>query len=250
MDTIVFASHKGGCGKSILAACLAVAAQAAGERVFVLDLDPKKSLVRWSAKRKDRNLPVRAVSSAKLPAALSVLVKRQVSLVILDTPSFESPASLAAMEFADLSIVPVRPGTFDIWASEVTGRKLKLLDKEFVFVLNQCSPVPQALHVQEYDRCARSRRHPLAPPHPFACRLFGGRENGPRRDRGRSQRRSGAGNAFALAGRQAPAAAEWRPAIRKQRTCFSLEVRGDHFAIPLSLDLGFSTIALARHQSL
>lgn len=149
MDTIVFASHKGGCGKSILAASLAVAAQAAGERVFLLDMDPKKSLVRWSAKRKDRTLPVRTVSSAKLPSALSALGKRQVSLVILDTPFFESPASLAAMAVADLSIVPVRPGTFDLWASEMTGRKLKLLDKEFVFVLNQCSPVRQALHVQE-----------------------------------------------------------------------------------------------------
>ncbi|HZM07112.1 MAG TPA: ParA family protein, partial [Methylocella sp.] len=59
MRTIVFATQKGGSSKSTLAACLAVAAQSAGERVFVFDLDPKKCLVRWGVKRNDRSLPVR-----------------------------------------------------------------------------------------------------------------------------------------------------------------------------------------------
>ena len=56
MRTIVFATQKGGSGKSILAACLAVAAQAAGERVFVFDLDPKKSLVRWESQNEMTDL--------------------------------------------------------------------------------------------------------------------------------------------------------------------------------------------------
>lgn len=149
MRTIVFATQKGGCGKSTLAACLAVAAQEAGERVSVFDMDPKKSLVRWAAKRKDGDLPVCAVSSAKLPAALIDLAKQNVSLVILDTPAFELPASLAAIKTADLSVVPARPALFDIWASEVTGRKLRLMDKQFVFLLNQCPPTREALRVQE-----------------------------------------------------------------------------------------------------
>lgn len=138
MRTIVFATQKGGSGKSTLAACLAVAAQAAGERVFVIDMDPKKSLSRWGSKRDDSNLPVRSVSPAELPAALNVLTDHHVSLVVLDTPALELPASLAAIKAADLVIVPVRPAIFDIWASEVTGRKLKLMNKEFVFLFNQC----------------------------------------------------------------------------------------------------------------
>ncbi len=71
------------------------------------------------------------------------------SLVILDTPAFELPASLAAIKTADLSIVPARQALFDIWASEVTGRKLRLMDKQFVFLLNQCPPTREALRVQE-----------------------------------------------------------------------------------------------------
>jgi chromosome partitioning protein len=109
MRIIVFITQKGGCGKSTLAACLALAAQEAGERVYAFDMDPQKSLIRWAAKRKDNNLPVQAVSAAKLPAELSALTQRNVSLVVLDTPALESPATLAAIKAADLSVVPARP---------------------------------------------------------------------------------------------------------------------------------------------
>jgi chromosome partitioning protein len=89
MRTIVFATQKGGSRKSTLAACLAVAAQSAGERVFVFDLDPKKCLVRWGVKRNDRSLPVRMVSPDKLAAGLNKLRARNITLVILDTPALD-----------------------------------------------------------------------------------------------------------------------------------------------------------------
>jgi chromosome partitioning protein len=149
MRTVAFVSQKGGCGKSTLATCLAVAAQEAGERVFVFDMDPKKSIVRWGSKRNDPHLPVEAVSAARLPAALTALSKRNISLVLVDTPVLESPRALAAINAADLCIVPARPATFDIWASQVTGRKLQLMRKEFVFLLNQCPPVREASRVQQ-----------------------------------------------------------------------------------------------------
>lgn len=149
MRIIVFVTQKGGCGKSTLAACLAVAAQEAGERVFILDMDPKQSLVRWGVRRKIRNLPVRSVSAGKLPAMLNGLTKRKISLAVLDTPALELPESLAAIGAADLLVVPARPASFDIWASEVTGRKLRLMNKEFVFLLNQCPSGRQAAYMRE-----------------------------------------------------------------------------------------------------
>ncbi len=145
MRTIAFVSQKGGCGKSTLAACLAVAAQEAGERVFVLDMDPKKSVVRWGSKRNDPLLPVAVVSAARLPEGLIYLSERNMSLVIVDTPLLESTRSLTAINAANLSIVPARPAMFDIRAAEVTGRKLKLMGKEFIFLLNQCPPARQAV---------------------------------------------------------------------------------------------------------
>ena len=146
MRTIAFVSQKGGCGKTTLATCLAVAAKEAGERVFILDLDCQKSAVRWGSKRHDPHLLVEAVPSARLPAALTALSKRNMSLVIVDTPHLDSPRTLAAIT-TDLCIVPARPATFDIWAAEVTGRKLKLMGKEFIFLLNQCPSADQ--RVQE-----------------------------------------------------------------------------------------------------
>ena len=148
MRIIAFLSQKGGCGKSTLAASLGVAAAEAGERVTLFDLDPKKSLYRWGIKRTARDLSVRTVSPAKLHAVLNSLrMAKKTSLVILDTPALESQATLAAMQVAHFSIVPARPAIFDIWASEVTGRKMKLMNKEFAFLLNQCPAAPDNMHL-------------------------------------------------------------------------------------------------------
>lgn len=149
MRTIAFVTQKGGSGKSTLAACLAVAAKQAGERVFIIDMDPQKSLIKWGRRRNDAELPVEAVSAAKLPAALAALAKSQVGLVIIDTPATESPASEAAMKAADLSIIPARPTVFDIWSSEATRGKLKTMNKDYAFLLNQCPAAQESQRVQD-----------------------------------------------------------------------------------------------------
>jgi chromosome partitioning protein len=58
MQTIAFVTQKGGAGKSTLASGVAVAARAAGERVFIIDLDPLQTLVKWSSSRKDPEIGV------------------------------------------------------------------------------------------------------------------------------------------------------------------------------------------------
>jgi chromosome partitioning protein len=112
-------------------------------------MDPKGSLLRWGARRNDPDLQVRAVPSARLRPALRALTKRYVSLAIIDTPALESPIALAAVEAGDLSLIPARPAIFDIWTSEVTGRRLRLMDKNFAFVLNQCPRAAQSSRIKE-----------------------------------------------------------------------------------------------------
>src|SRR5260370_23995726 len=102
MRTIALVTQKGGSGKSTLSASLAVAAQAARERVFLVDMDPQKSLTTWAQNRSDENLGVEAIAPGKLPAVLETLVAGHVSLAIIDTPASLTAASEAAMRAADL----------------------------------------------------------------------------------------------------------------------------------------------------
>ena len=75
MKTIALVTQKGGTGKTTLAASLAVAAQEAGERVFLIDLDPQGSLTSWAERREAESPPVDKVAPQQLPPALAGLAK-------------------------------------------------------------------------------------------------------------------------------------------------------------------------------
>ena len=149
MRTIAFVTQKGGSGKSTLASSLAVTAMEAGERVFIIDLDPQASLVKWSKMRGEADVPVEAVAPAKLVTALATLEKNGVTLCIIDTAGAESATANGAMKAADLCIIPSRPNVFDLWASEQTRKSLREMNKPFVFLLNQCPPAQQSARVDE-----------------------------------------------------------------------------------------------------
>jgi chromosome partitioning protein len=149
MRTIAFVTQKGGSGKSTLASSLAVAAHQAGERVFVIDMDPQQSLVNWAKTRGLEDVPVASVSPGRLQATLSALEKNGFTLAIIDTAGADGSSSSAAMKAADLNIIPSRPNIFDLWASKQTRATLKSLRSEFVFVLNQCPPAQQTTRVEE-----------------------------------------------------------------------------------------------------
>jgi chromosome partitioning protein len=148
MRTIAFVTQKGGSGKSTLASCVAVAALQAGERVFVVDMDPLCSLVKWSKARGEADVPVEAVPAGKLRSVLAALEKKDFTLVIIDTPGADENILAAAAKAADLCIMPARPNAFDLWASDVTRKTVKALGREYAFLLNQCPPAQQSARVQ------------------------------------------------------------------------------------------------------
>jgi chromosome partitioning protein len=149
MRTIAFVTQKGGSGKSTLASSLAVAAFQAGEKVFVIDMDPQNALANWAKTRGQDDVPVASVTPGRLSATLASLAKNGFTLAIIDTPGAEGPIAAAAMKAADLNIIPSRPNVFDLWASEQTRKTLKELRSDFVFVLNQCPPAQQTTRVEE-----------------------------------------------------------------------------------------------------
>jgi chromosome partitioning protein len=149
MRTIAFVSQKGGSGKSTIASSLAVAAHEMKEEVCVIDMDPQGSLANWAKRRASGDIEVIASGAARLPALIASREREGVTLTILDTPGAEGAASLAAMQVADLNIVPSRPSMFDLWASARTRAALEEIGAEFVFLLNQCPPAQQAARVQD-----------------------------------------------------------------------------------------------------
>jgi chromosome partitioning protein len=149
MRTIAFVTQKGGSGKSTLASSLAVAAHEMKEKVCVVDMDPQGSLANWARTRGADDITVVSSGAARLPSVLATLENKGFTLAIIDTPGAEGAASAAAMEVADLNIIPSRPSMFDLWASAKTRTALKEIGADFVFLLNQCPPAQQTARVKD-----------------------------------------------------------------------------------------------------
>lgn len=141
MQTISFVTQKGGTGKSTLALNLAVAAQADGHKVVVIDLDPQGTAAAWYETRSAETPALLDHNQAgKLAETLPKLAKAGFTLAVIDTPGVDSPATRGAMDAADLCLIPVRPSQADINATVLTIRALKDMGRPFAFVLNQAPP--------------------------------------------------------------------------------------------------------------
>ena len=70
-----------------------------------------------------------------------VLLKKQgVQQVFIDTPGVDTPAATAAIQVANLCLIPARPRIANIEAAGPTVRSITRLGKPFFYVLSQCPP--------------------------------------------------------------------------------------------------------------
>ena len=156
MRTIAFLTQKGGAGKTTLAASLAVAAAAAGEKVVALDFDPQASLTRWGKRRESANAPhivvVEPLEYDRLPRLRPILDRLAAAgftLVVFDTAGAHSGALGLAAEYADLCLLPARPTLLDIEATAATFAAVQAAKRRAAFVLNQCPPIPRSSRASE-----------------------------------------------------------------------------------------------------
>ena len=163
MRTIAFVTQKGGSGKSTLASSVAIAAHEAGERVFILDMDPLGSLTNWVKAREEADVPVESITPDKLRKVLGALEKQGMTLVVIDTPGADDEIVMAAVKGADLVIIPSRPNAFDLWASERTRSLVKKCDRDYAFLLNQCPPAQQSARVENGMKALEAMGGLLAP---------------------------------------------------------------------------------------
>lgn len=138
MKTLALVTQKGGSGKSSLAASIAVAAEEAGERVFMLDVDRQGTLARWIDRRTAETSGFDRVNSeAELNTALATLADQHFTLTIIDTPGTDSPLVTAAIRAADLCVIPTRPTPADLEATQPTLEAIQATGRRFAFTLNQ-----------------------------------------------------------------------------------------------------------------
>ncbi len=137
MRVIVFASQKGGSGKTTLSGHLAVQAERSGAGpVALIDTDPQGSLAKWWNVR-EANEPafIQSVFS-NLFHDLDHARNEGFRLVIIDTPPAITRAISEVVSFADLVVLPTRPSPHDMRAVGPTVDIVEARKKQMVFVVN------------------------------------------------------------------------------------------------------------------
>jgi chromosome partitioning protein len=141
MKILSFVNQKGGTGKSVLALNLAVAAEQAGEKVCVLDLDTQGTVANWYGTRTAETPPVlNHEQVGELGPALERLAAAGFSIAVIDTKGEDSHGTRIAMQHADLCLIPIRPAGPDLHASRSTMEALRAMGRDFAVVVNQASP--------------------------------------------------------------------------------------------------------------
>lgn len=147
MPTIAIISQKGGAGKTTLALHLAAAGQDAGRAALVIDTDPQATASQWAAWRHDAPPEVIDSPPPRLAAKVAAAAGQGANLIVIDTPPHADSAARAAVEIADLVLIPCRPSAFDLSAIQTTSKLVQLLRKP-AFVVFSAGP-PNAPRVYQ-----------------------------------------------------------------------------------------------------
>jgi len=138
LRVIVFASQKGGVGKTTLTANLGVAAELAGDGPAVLiDTDPQGSLAAWWNAREAETPALAPTTLNELPEKIKALGEARFRYALVDTPPAITDAIRAVVRRADFVVIPVKASPHDLRA---VGRTVEIVQHEgkpFAFVVTQ-----------------------------------------------------------------------------------------------------------------
>ncbi|MGZ8362564.1 MAG: AAA family ATPase [Caulobacteraceae bacterium] len=137
MRTLAVLASKGGTGKSTVSVHLACAAQAAGKRTLLADLDSQQSALDW---KRVRGARAPSVAEARLGTLFMVresAIHANADLFIIDTRPTVEADTLEAVRLADLCLVVVRPSAIDLRAIVRTVELIDRQRKRAIFMINQ-----------------------------------------------------------------------------------------------------------------
>lgn len=128
-----------------MAVNLAVAAQVAGIKTALFDLDPQESATAWSERREAELPHVEPISARRLNQAIDAAEANGFALTIIDTPPAAGAEAAAAAQRADLVIIPCRPSLIDLDAIKRTAQLIVSTGKTGIVVLNAAPPTATIL---------------------------------------------------------------------------------------------------------
>ena len=137
MRVIVFASQKGGSGKTTLSGHIAVEAERQGAGpVALIDTDPQGSLAKWWNVRQDPSPAFIQSVFSNLFHDLDSARDEGFRLVVIDTPPAVTRAISEVVSFADIVVAPTRPSPHDLRAVGPTVDIAEARGKPLIFVVN------------------------------------------------------------------------------------------------------------------
>jgi chromosome partitioning protein len=117
---VTVANRKGGVGKTTASVFLAHAlAAATGQACALVDADPQASAATWARRAAEAGQPLAVAVAAHPTARLGARLPTTPNVVI-DTPPGEADIVAAAIEVADLVLVPTSPSAMDLSVVETT----------------------------------------------------------------------------------------------------------------------------------
>ncbi len=162
MTTIAIISQKGGAGKTTLALHLAAAAHDSGRVALVIDTDPQATASQWAAWREEAPPEVIDSPPPRLAAKVAQAKAQGAQFIVIDTPPHADSAARAAVEIADLVLIPCRPSAFDLSAIQTTAKLVQLLRKPAFVVFTAGSPNAPRVY-QEASELVESFGTPACP---------------------------------------------------------------------------------------
>ncbi len=138
MHTVAIVSRKGGAGKTTIAVHLAAAAEQAGRRTAILDLDQQASAAGWADLRSSPRPEVVTCVPHRLSRALAAVA--HCDFTVIDTAPHAEGGALAAARAADLVVIPCRPAVFDLQALGAAFDIARIAGTPMLAVLNAIPP--------------------------------------------------------------------------------------------------------------
>lgn len=161
---ITIAQQKGGAGKTTLCAHLAIGFRQMGLRVAVIDTDPQGSLGRWFMTRRkhftQEDLHFSMASAWGVSYECDKL-RREVDVILIDTPPKVDSDLRPALRAADLVLIPLASSQMDLWATEGVLDLCAREDRPVALIMNRVSAGTKL--EAEMTQAAQSLDIPICP---------------------------------------------------------------------------------------